>query len=176
MDELAKGLRVSKKTIYKYFPSKSKLVDAAVKSFQKKIKKKINKIIDDEDNSISQIRALTSFFANLSLKVNERVMYDLQTHRPDLWKKIDEFRTKLIEEIWVKIINQGKIDGVIVDAPNEIIIQIVISAIRSVVNPEFLINHNYSIKEAFDIAFGIIIRGILTEAGLKKYNNFLQEK
>ena len=33
MDEIAQGLRISKKTIYKYFPSKKNLLEAIVNSF-----------------------------------------------------------------------------------------------------------------------------------------------
>jgi AcrR family transcriptional regulator len=169
MDEIASGLRISKKTIYKYFPSKSKLVDAAVKVFQNNVKRKINKIVNEQDNAILKIKALSDFFANLSLDVNEKILYDLQTHRPDLWKKIDDFRSNVISEIWSDILDTGKKQKCIVNKPNEIIITVILSSIRSIINPTFLINHNYSVKEAFDITFEILISGILTKKGKKLY-------
>ena len=163
MEEIARGLRISKKTIYKHFPSKHSLVDAAVKIFQLSVKNKMTKMVNEEDNAILKIKALTEIFAELSLKVNEKMLYDLQTHRPDLWDNIEAFRSKLIKNIWEEIIDQGKKEDYIIDKPNEIIITVIYSAIRSVINPTFLLNHNYSINEAFRITFDILIKGLLTQ-------------
>jgi len=174
MDEIAKGLSISKKTIYKHFPSKSKLVDAAVKIFRMEMKRKIHKIIDEQENSILKIKALTKFFAELSLNVDEKMLFDLQTQRPDLWEQIDEFRGKMIQEVWENIINQGKKEEYIVNKPNDIIVTVIVSSIRAVINPEFLINHSYSITEAFRITFDILIMGILTPKGLQIYNRLEQ--
>ena len=175
MEEIARGLRVSKKTIYKHFPSKNSLVDAAVKMFQYSVKNRLTKIVKQEENAILKIKALTEIFADLSLKLNEKMLYDLQMHRPELWDKIEEFRSKLIKNIWEEIINQGKEEGYIIDKPNDIIITVIYSAIRSVINPTFLLNHNYSINEAFKITFDIIIMGLLTPKGLKVYNQIKKD-
>ena len=176
MDEIAQGLSISKKTIYKYFPSKNKLVDEVMFLFMKHVKRKIHKSFDEQENSIGKIRALTKIFAELSLKLNQKLLYDIQTHRPDLWEKIEEFRGKVIKEVWESIINQGKKEGYIVDKPNDIIITLFYSGIRSVINPTFLINHNYSINEAFKLTFDILIKGFLTQQGLKVYNKTVREE
>lgn len=176
MDEIAKGLSISKKTIYKYFPSKNKLVDEVMFLFMKHVKGKITKSIGEQDNSIGKIRALTQLFAELSLKLNEKILLDIQTHRPDLWEKIEEFRGNVIKEVWEEIINQGKEEGYIIDKPNDIIVTLFYSGIRSVINPTFLINHNYSINEAFKLTFDILIKGFLTQQGLKVYNKTLREE
>jgi AcrR family transcriptional regulator len=175
MDEIARGLSISKKTIYKYFPSKNRLVDEVISLFQLRTKSKIEQAIANESNSIAKIKALANIFAELSIKLNQKLLFDVQTHRPDLWEKIENFREKLIRRIWEDIINQGKKEKYIIDKPNDIIITIIYSAIRSVINPAFLLNHNYSTKEAFKITFDIIIMGILTPKGLQVYNKIEQE-
>ena len=55
MDEIAKGLRISKKTIYKYFPSKKNLLEAIVNSFLLTTQNKILKKLDEQENSIFKI-------------------------------------------------------------------------------------------------------------------------
>lgn len=174
MEEIAKGLRISKKTIYKHFPSKNSLVDAALKVFQYSIKWKLTNNVKKQENAILKIKAITEIFADISLKLNEKLLYDLQTHRPDLWDSLEEFRGKLIKNLWEDIINQGKREGHIVDRPNDIIVTVIISSIRSVINPVFLLNHNYSINEAFRITFDVLIKGLLTPKGLKVYNKIEQ--
>jgi len=175
MDEIAQGLRMSKKTIYKYFPSKNILLDAVVRSFMHSTKKRLLKNIGQQENAILKIKALTQLFAELSLKLNEKMLYDLQTHRPDLWETVEKFRGELIKNIWEEIINQGKDEGYIIDKPNDIIITVIYSSIRSIINPTFLLNHSYSINEAFKITFDLLIQGILTSEGLKVYNKIEQD-
>ncbi len=175
MDEIAQGLRISKKTIYKYFPSKNFLLENVVKAFMSNTKKRLLNNISEQENSILKIKALTELFAELSLKVNEKMLYDLQTHMPELWDAVEKFRSELIQNIWGDIINQGKKEGYIIDKPNDIIITIIYSSIRSIINPTFLITHNYSMNEAFKITFHLLIQGILTPEGLKVYNKIEKE-
>ena len=175
MDEIAKGLSISKKTIYKYFPSKHRLVDTVMNALQQYIKSKLNKVVEGNENSIVKMREIAQIFAELSIKLNQNLLFDLQTHRPDLWDKIEEFRGNLIRNIWENIITQGKDEGYIIDKPNYIIITIVYASIRSVINPTFLLNHNYSINNAFTITFDIVIKGILTQKGLQVYNKIEKE-
>ena len=175
MDEIAQGLRISKKTIYKYFPSKNYLLEFVIKSFMKSTKNKLLKNIGEQENSILKIKALSEIFAELSIKLNQKMLYDLQTHMPDLWEVVEKFRGQVIKNIWEDIINQGKLEGFIVEKPNDIIIEVIYSSIRSIINPKFLLNHNYSINEAFKITFDILIQGVLTPQGLKVYNKIEQE-
>lgn len=175
MDEIAQGLRISKKTIYKYFPSKNFLLESVVKSFMKSTKSRLLKNVNEQENSILKIKALTEIIAELSLKVNQKMLYDLSTHTPHLWESVESFRGNLIKNIWEDIINQGKKEGYIVDKPNDIIITVIYSAVRSIINPTFLINHNYSMNEAFKITFEILIQGVLTPEGLKVYNKIEKE-
>ncbi|MFZ1291531.1 MAG: TetR/AcrR family transcriptional regulator [Melioribacteraceae bacterium] len=175
MDEIANGLRMSKKTIYKYFASKEILVDAAVKFFQSIVQSKIENIIKSDSNSILKIKKLTNLFAELSMKINSKMLDDLRSYRPDLWQNIDEFRTRNVEKVWKNIFDQGKIEGYIIDYPSEIMIHVILAAMQKIINPTFLINHNLSIQQAFEITFGMLINGILTEKGKKVYNKIEKE-
>lgn len=175
MDEIANGLRMSKKTIYKYFASKEILVDAAVKFFQSIIQAKIESIIKSDCNSILKIKKLTNLFAELSMKINSKMLDDLRSYRPDLWHNIDEFRTRNIEKIWKNIFEQGKKEGYIVDYPSEIMVHVILASMQKIINPAFLINHNLSINQAFEITFGMLINGILTDKGKKVYNKIEKE-
>ncbi len=175
MDEIACGLRISKKTIYKYFPSKKYLLEFVLKSFMKGTKSRILKNISEQENAIMKIKALTEIIAELSLKLNQKMLYDLQKHMPELWEEVENFRGELIRNIWEDIINQGKEEGFIIDKPNDIIITVIISAIRSIINPTFLLHHNYSMNEAFKITFDMLIQGLLTTEGIKVYNKIQKE-
>jgi len=175
MDEIAAGLRISKKTIYKFFPSKDKLVNAAVALFKSFIQKKLDSITMGETNSILKIKNLSNLIGEISLKISPKMMGDLKTHRPELWENIEEFRTKNFIRIWGEIFDQGKQEGYIHDYPNELMIEVIVATMQRIINPTFLINHNLSIQEAFNITFGMLINGILTEKGKKVYKKLEKE-
>lgn len=173
MDEIASGLKISKKTIYKYFPSKENLVEESIAMHREEIRKYVEGIITSEDNAIAKIINLMSFVGQFFTRIGDRFLIDLQTHMPEVWKQIDEFRAKIITKNLTMLINQGKKEGFFIDRPTELIITIYVSALRAVVNPEFILNHNFSFKQAMEYTFDILLNGISTTRGKKVFSNYI---
>ena len=171
MDQLAKGMKISKKTIYKFFPSKSTLLNKVVYRFQSKIKAQLDEILESDKCVVEKLREVISFFAHFYLKVNQKLLSDFFHYEPELWNKVDTFRTTVIESVWEKLIIEGKEKGIIINASNKIIIGIILSAIKGVINPKFLTENNIPLKEAFEETFTIITNGILTEKGKIEFEN-----
>jgi hypothetical protein len=59
-----------------------------------------------------------------------------------------------------KVIDQGKAEGLFLDYPTPIVMNMFVNSVRSVVNPEFILNNNFSIIEAAQNAFKILVNGI----------------
>lgn len=170
MDEIAADLRMSKKTIYKYFPSKEKLMNAAIAFLQKQILAQINKILESDDNAVLKIFNIFEFIGKLLEKINEKVIEDFKYRIPEVWEKIDNFRTNLIQKTLTKVIDQGKSESLIIEYPTEIIMAIYTAAVREVINPGFIMNNKFSIEEAKNITIDIMMNAILTEKGKEIYN------
>lgn len=175
MDEIASDLRISKKTIYKYFPSKENLISAAISLFQKHILAQVTKIVNTNDNAVLKIFKIFEFIGGLMQKLDEKALADLKSRRPEVWEQIDDFRTNLIQSNLFKIIDQGKIEGLIKEYPTEIIMAIYVSAIRSVINPDFVMNNRLTLDEAKNLTIDIIMSAILTEKGKEIYNKYTTE-
>ncbi|MFC2135926.1 TetR/AcrR family transcriptional regulator [Bacteroidota bacterium] len=172
MDEIASDLRISKKTIYKYFPSKENLISAAIALFQKYILGQITKIIESNDDAVLKIFKIFEFIGRMMEKLDEKALADLKSRRPEVWEQIDDFRTNLIQENFAKIIDQGKSEGLIKNYPTEIIIAIYTAAIRSVINPDFVMYNKLTLDEAKNLTIDIIMSAILTEKGKEIYNKY----
>jgi AcrR family transcriptional regulator len=165
MDQLASGMKISKKTIYKFYPSKTSLLEKVVSTFQESVKSKLHVIMENDKCTTEKIKDLGEFFAHFSLKINKKILSDFLLYKPEMWEKIDQFRTEIISEFWEKLIIEGKKEGLIIDKSNKIILGVILSSIRGIINPKFLSENNISITEAFDETFSIVINGILTEKG-----------
>ena len=170
MDEIASELRMSKKTIYKFFPSKDDLVKAIAKFFMNRMKSKIVPALQSDKNAIEKLGDLINILAKASEKISAVRMEELKRHYPNIWNDIENFRTEMMFGNITKVIDQGKKEGLFVDYPTNIIMNVLVASVRSIVNPDFIMNNNYSIIEAARYAFRIVISGILTDKGKKEFN------
>jgi AcrR family transcriptional regulator len=175
MDEIAKELNISKKTIYKHFATKESLVEEVVNDNLLKIGNKLDEIFNSNSTAIEKIVEHINFVSNTIFKYSDDFAHDLRMHSPHLWNKIDEFRTQKIQNYLSKIIEQGKREGTFEDVPTELIIPILINSSRAIINPEFLSTIKFSFKDAIRATFRILFGGILTEAGKNNFKELLKE-
>lgn len=99
MDDIAKQLGVSKKTIYQHYPDKDELVIAVTKH-------NIDRHIEHMDmccgpaakDAIDELLMVNREVGNMILMYNPIMFYDLQKYHPKAWLKFKEFRNKEILE------------------------------------------------------------------------------
>ena len=177
MDEISSLSGFSKNTLYKYFPSKEKLAEEVVETTVEYINASVKKILSTRENAITKFIKILHFIVNSVLRYNQNMLFDIKIHLPELWEKIDNLRTEYMYKNISKISRQGKKEKLFCDCRNEIVITVFMGAMRNIVDPEFINRINLSVNEAVDIAFTVIINGILTPKGkniykkLKKNNN-----
>jgi len=176
MDEIAKELKISKKTIYKHFPKKEDLVRGVIDTLRFSIEANIREIVERQDNAVIKLYKISSLIAGRVSKISDVWLNDLRFHGRELWIEMDNFRKVVIQKNLELIVNQGKKEGLIVDKPNVIILTIIISSIQAVVNPEFILNNNISIKNAVLYTLDVVFSGILTKQGRKIFKEFKSGK
>ena len=173
MDEVAKELCVSKKTIYKHFPSKENLLEEICKYTTKEIYSSVDEIVDGEGNVVLKFVKLLNMNNSYTINISDKWLNDLKIHHPHILKTINENRTLKINGILSKLIMQGKKEKLIENYPATIIISTFIHSISGVMQPEFLINNKFTIQNAFKITYEMLLNGILTDSGK---NIFKKEK
>ena len=169
MDELARELQISKKTIYKYYGSKEKLVEHIVADKMMCDSGKIKGIIDTDDNVVLKFIKILNLNRERLSCVSEKWLRDVQIHTPKLWEEMDKFKIQMIEETMKKLIEQGKKEKLIENYPSEIIITSMIASVRSIINADFMMSTKMSIQELFNHTMELLLNGILTEKGKKIY-------
>jgi len=169
MDEIASELQMSKKTIYKHFPSKEKLVEEISEDFITCATTDLDEIINSRENVIVKFVKLLNMYSSRMMRHSDKWYRDLQLHTPQIWIKVDKFRTERILSIVKILLEQGRKEKLIEPYPPEIIITSFISTVRAIVNPEFILRNKFSMQEAFKYTFEMLLNGILTEQGKEKY-------
>lgn len=176
MDEIASELRMSKKTIYKYFPSKEMLLKLLFQIFTQRAKNEIEPIVNSKLHAVEKIVAISSVLKKIAMKMSDKWLNDVRIHQPSVWKDIEEFRSQMISKNISKVFIQGIEEGYIVEAPPIIMITIFMNSVRSIINPEFIMNNSFSASEAVEHTFKILLNGMFTDKGRKAYNKLISKK
>ena len=87
VDSLSQDLGMSKKTIYKFFPSKEVLVDRSVELFLHLIEKKFKKLIATEPNPAIQFVKVMEFIMGHVSKISIEKLAELKLRFPKIWIK-----------------------------------------------------------------------------------------
>lgn len=175
VDEIALALKMSKKTIYKHFPSKDSLITAVIMLFLKTHSINIKSIMDSDKNAVEKIFTMTNYIGNQILKINDKWFYDISEYSEDLWGAIEKFRFKVMNENIAHVLEQGIKEGLIVDKPVIILLNVIIFSIRAIVNPEFILKNKLVPSEALKNTIEIVMCGMLTDKGKKVHKKLILE-
>jgi AcrR family transcriptional regulator len=113
MDDIAKHLGMSKKTIYQFFKDKNELVIALVKKKLKEDEDQISDIISRSGNVIEEMINMMKCSEEIFSRINPIVIHDMQKYHPDAWAEFQKFKADVListlEELLSKGIKQGYI-------------------------------------------------------------------
>ena len=102
MDDIAKHLAVSKKTIYQFFADKNELVETLLSESLKRDENELRQIQKDSENVIEEVLSLMKHMGNMFSKVHPNIFYDLQKYHPEAWKQFIVFKencmAKMVED------------------------------------------------------------------------------
>src|SRR5712692_6638673 len=164
MDEIALDLGISKKTFYKHFASKDELLEAVMERRMISVSSKFKEIYDAPIDFMEKLHNLWIFVGNTMSQVSKQFQDDLRRFRPDLWKRIDDFRREQIIANISKFFDEGIRLGVLRDDINrDILVLVYLSAVQGIINPDVLVRHPFTGEEAFKTIIRVIFDGILTD-------------
>ncbi|GGH06191.1 TetR/AcrR family transcriptional regulator [Mucilaginibacter phyllosphaerae] len=111
MDDIARHLGMSKKTIYHYFNDKNDLVIALVEKKLEEDACQITHIINTSSNVIEEMINMMKCSEEIFGRINPIVIHDMQKYHPDAWGKFQQFKSdvlvKTLEELLIKGMAQG---------------------------------------------------------------------
>lgn len=171
MDEIAGELSISKKTLYKFFPTKLKLAEMLVEHVLAEINRRCDAILASPLPAIEKLLRIVQMITEQQQHfVTKPLLESLRRHLPHLWQRIEAFRRERMRKNLAVILEQGKRDGTIRgDFNREMFLHFLLGAITEGINPEVLINSSYSMHEALSTLFDIFMNGALTPKGRQQY-------
>jgi len=166
MDDLAKRLGISKKTIYQFVDNKEELLDIVIKDFIEVEKQAVNKIKNTSENAIHEMQSLAKHSLDILRSISNSTMFDLNKYYPVQWKLVEEFHKNFFLSIIRENIEWGQKDGLFKkDLHAEIIAKLYIESSFHIVDEDIFPSKQYSRESLFKEFYNYHISGIITEKG-----------
>ncbi|MGZ3883103.1 MAG: TetR/AcrR family transcriptional regulator [Bacteroidia bacterium] len=98
MDDIAKHLSMSKKTIYQYYKEKDEIVLRLVTEKIKQDECVFDKMHKEASDVIDEVFSMMKCMADSFGKINPVVFYELQKFYPEAWKKFKHFKEEFVRK------------------------------------------------------------------------------
>lgn len=176
MDDIARHLAMSKKTLYQYFDDKTDLVEKATADYIQTRQDEYDNATKDTANAIEELHFISKCVRKHFGELNPSMVFDLKKFYPSAWNVFLDYERKTVYESVKDNLERGKKEGYFREGINAEIL-----ALLRVEQIHMSLDHSVFPKEKFDFAqvqmemFDHYVYGLLTTKGQELYNHYKQE-
>lgn len=181
MDDIARSLGISKKTIYQSYKDKNEIVLMVARDFLENESLRISEIYKSKSNAIEKLSMFSSMMRETFTKINANVLFDLKKYYSDAWNYYLKFKQEVFYQSIIQLLEQGIEEGFFRKELNkEVIAKIRLEQVQWIFDEEIFPPDQFDFKEVQIQIFEHFIYGIVTPKGyelLEKYakNNLSYE-
>lgn len=163
MDDLAAELGMSKKTLYVCFPSKAMLLEAVLKDKFREVEADLSQLAKDRTVNVeAALQQLLNCLQRHTAEIQPVFVRDVGRETPELFQLIEQRRRELIRRYFGELFEEGKKAGVIrSDIPTYLIIEILLGAVQSIMNPPKLMELGLTVEQGYSSVIRLILEGAL---------------
>ncbi len=173
MDDIARHLSVSKKTLYQHFVDKDELVTMVTQAHLTTNQKIFDDINQKSENSIDELHKIGLVLRRHIEDQNPSLLFDIQKFHPKAWSVWIEYKNNFIHSSIVRNIEQGMKDGHIrPDVNPEIFAQLRLATIQICCDDQIFSHDKFNIAEVQSQVFEHFVFGLCTEKGKKLYQKY----
>ncbi len=177
MDDVASHLRMSKKTIYAYFPKKDDLIREVMTLTCDQERMHVEAIQERGLNAIEEKFEIGHHVIRRLQQIHPSIHYDLRKYYPDGWQVFQDHKEDFIRDRCIRNnIEKGMNEGLYrhnIDA--DVISRLYIERIDMVFDPAIFPTEHFTFSGVYMELFKYHIRGIASEKGLAVLNEKLNQ-
>jgi AcrR family transcriptional regulator len=173
LDEIASDLGISKKTLYKFYPSKEELLRASLHATMRSAGWELERITSSDKPFAEKLAEAMETMGKYISRFRREGLADVQRNAPSIWKELDKFRQEHIVSKLVAMIVQARRENIFRPEVNEkVLIGMLDSSIQGVINPKVLAQSSFSAQEAAQSILKVLFEGALTDEARKEFHVF----
>jgi len=175
MDDIARHLGMSKKTIYQYFKDKNKLILSLNDRYMTMHQGYFDAITKEAKNAIDEILHLMKHMQKIFSGMNPNLLYDMQRYHPEAWKQHISFKEKCMYPKVEENLKRGISEGLYRENLNIKLMAILrIELFNMVYNHEIIRQDDFNIADVHVLLLDHFLHGISTLKGHKLINKYKQ--
>jgi AcrR family transcriptional regulator len=175
MDDIAKHLAISKKTIYQFFEDKNEMVETLMSQSLKKDECEFKQIQAESENVIVEVFNMMKHMGVMFSKVNPNIFYDLQKYHPNAWKQFKVFKHECMAKMVEDSIERGIKEGLVrSDLNAKVLARLRIEEVEMGLNSEIFPPDKFKMLDVQLAMIDHFLHGICTIKGHKLINKFKQ--
>ncbi len=168
MDDIARELGISKKTLYVYFENKNDLLEKIVDFSDEHEKLQFEKCKDASLNAIDKLLMVSKMVYQSIKQFNPNILFELEKFYPELYQKFYSRKKEHIYQSVLLNLSQGIEEGLYREnLDKEVVAVLYIQKLVGLQSDEFKQMQDYSEEKLFEVMFENHIRGIANENGIK---------
>ena len=173
MDDIARELGMSKKTLYQYVDNKSDLIEQIFHQHIEEEKKVMERIRSSSADAVDEILKIAKYVVEKLRELSQTTVYDLQKYYPNTWKQMDALHQRHVYSIIKENLERGVRQGVYRSNLNpDIIAKLHVVKTSLVADEEMFPAREYDIKTLYWEYIYYHIHGVASAEGqrlLEKY-------
>ena len=175
MSDIANELGISKRTLYEVFRDKEDLLENCINTHITRADNAIQALLEHSEDVIDSMMRIYALSLDEMRMVNRSVMYDLKKYHSRLYKKVEQNQRDDVYKL-LPLLNKGVEQGLIrKDINFEIILWLVKSQFRALMNDDYLPKDKYSLNDFIQAITLNFMRGIATPSGVKKVDDIVEK-
>ena len=173
MDDVAREVSVSKKTIYQHFNHKDDLVTETAKNYLTGEMKEISEVTENAADALEELFLLSKCIRQNISKVNPSLLYDLQKYHPEAWEVFKDYKYNFIMGKVMSNLVRGKKENLYRTDINEKILSVMrVEQVQLIFDERAFPKGDFDFIEVQVQIFDHFIHGLLSDNGRKYYQSY----
>lgn len=175
MDDVARELGMSKKTLYQHIKTKDDLVWKVIGLMDEEYEKIFKEMKSKEPDAIQSLIWVNRLVYRMIKEYNPSFEYDLKKYHPEIFHDVRKQSLEKMYNAVVENIRQGKSEGLYRDNVDEILIaKLYASRVNSLMESDLITPEEKMNPEFKNQILEYHIRGIANDKGIKKFEEYLK--
>ena len=176
MDDIARELGMSKKTVYQYFKNKAEIVQAVCNDHFNEERCILEEILEKAHDPVEEMLLILQAMEKTFKEFPTVMIYEVQRYYPNAWNLFDGFKHDFILQSIRQNLNEGvKLGLYRQDMDLELVARLRLTEIEMIMNPEVFPPRENDIQKLQMELFKIFLHGVVTMRGKKLIYKYLNQ-
>lgn len=178
MDDIARELGVSKKTLYQLVENKEDLLARILENQQCEEREEMERLQSEAENALDALVKMGRYGARMFSELSPTFLYDMQKYYPALWEQSDRESSRFFVGRMEQNLKRGMAEGFYrSDLQPRVIARLFMHMMMGIflVEDRFLTDPDQSLVQVFNQTLLYHIYGIATDEGRNSIKDYLAE-